>query len=125
MRGMRAPVVMEKHLGQRPPRIADNQEKQENIRPLKYISRSPETPERPLETAPLEVPSVGKAPLQDMVYAGVSNGESLWAMPNHQSPEASSDSNSVVGQPPIPGAGAGVDELMADIDWVCTEGCLV
>ena len=118
MRGMRAPVFMEKHLGQRPPRIADNQGKKDDIRPLKYISRSPEIQEQPLEAAPLEVPTVGKAPLQDMVFAGVSNGESLWAMPNHQSPEASSDSNSVVGQPPLPGTGTRVDELMADIDWV-------
>jgi hypothetical protein len=121
MRGMRAPVVMEKHLGQRPPRIADNQERQENIKPLKYMSRSPEIQEQPLEAALLQVPTVGKAPLQDMVFAGVSNGESLWAMPNHQSPEASSDSNSVIGQPPLPGTGGGVDELMADIDWVCIE----
>jgi hypothetical protein len=119
MRGMRAPIVMEKHLGQRPPRISDVQDSKE--RPLKFMSRSPE-PAKPVESfakeAEVPAPAVGKMPLQDMVYAGVSNGESLWAVPNHQSPEASSDSNSV-GQPPLPVPGAGVDELMADIDWVC------
>ena len=121
MRGMRAPVVMEKHLGQRPPRIADNQEKQESIKPLTYMSRSPEIQEQAFEAASPQAPTIGKAPLQDMVFAGVSNGESLWAMPNHRSPDASSDSNSVGGKPPPPGTGAGVDELMADIDWVCTD----
>jgi hypothetical protein len=49
-----------------------------------------------------EVQTIGRAPVQ---FAGVTNGESLWALPNQQSPEASSDSNSV-------------DDLMADIDWV-------
>ena len=119
MRGMRAPVVMEKHLGQRPPRISHVQESKE--RSLKFMSRSPE-PAKAVESFAKEseapAQAVGKMPLQDMVYAGVSNGESLWAMPNHQSPEASSDSNSVVGQPRLPVPGSGVDELMADIDWV-------
>ena len=123
MRGMRAPVVMEKHLGLRPPRIADVQDSKEKDRPLKFMSRSPD-PAHPLETTHLEVPSVGKVPVQDMVFAGVSNGESLWAMPNHQSPDASSDSNSVVGQHPVPGGPGGADELMADIDWVRVEWCV-
>jgi hypothetical protein len=127
MRGMRAPVVMEKHLGLRPPRIADTQTKkeegeQERERPLIFGSRSPEAAP-PLESAHLEVPTVGKAMAQDIVFTGVSNGESLWAMPNHRSPEASSDSNSVVGQPLVTGEGAVAggrvgNELMADIDWV-------
>jgi hypothetical protein len=122
MRGMRAPIVMEKALGQRPPRVADNQEKkQDKPISLGYTARSPEVSER---SASLDVPSVGKAPLQDMVFAGVSNGESLWAMPTHRSPEASSDSNSVsgTGQQRAPAMGAG-DSLMADIDWVSSPTC--
>jgi hypothetical protein len=61
-----------------------------------------------------ETEVIGRAPVQ---FAGVTNGESLWAFPNQQSPEASSDSNSIVGQPSLPLPGSGVDDLMADIDW--------
>jgi hypothetical protein len=62
------------------------------------------------------MPAIGRAPVQ---FAGVTNGEALWALPNQQqSPEASSDSNSVVGQSSLSVPGAGVDDLMADIDWV-------
>ena len=142
MRGMRAPVVMEKHLGLRPPRISEAQkpgqhskerDKQED-RPLIFGNvRSPD-PAQPLETAHREIPQVSNMPKmgmqQDMVFAGVSNGESLWAMPNHRSPEASSGSNSVAGPTPalgdslpfgeLGGKAGGVDQLMADIDWVST-----
>ena len=121
LRGMRAPVVSEKHLGQRAPQIADIQEPKDSI-PLKFMSRSPNISEKRAETLPRGASSIGEMPFQDIVvFAGVSNGESLWAMPNQQSPEASSDSTSVVGQPPVPAPGTGVDELMADIDWVCAE----
>jgi hypothetical protein len=66
-------------------------------------------------------PSIGRVPLvQDVVFAGSANGESLWALPHSQSPEASSDSASASGQAPgptfIPNPGA--DDAMADIDWV-------
>ncbi len=57
---------------------------------------------------------------QDIQFAGVSNGESLWALPNSQSPEASSDSMSLSGQVAgnVGPAGAGQhDESMVDIDW--------
>ena len=137
MRGMRAPVIMERHLGLRSPRIADVQEGkgQENDtekerkeeRPLIFGHRSPQ-PAQPLEM-PLSGVSVSAAQTgpgmnQDMVFAGVSNGESLWAMPSHRSPDASSDSNSVR-QPLLPaeaGAKDGhVDQLMADIDWVSSS----
>lgn len=54
----------------------------------------------------------------DMVYAGVSNGESLWALPNRHSPESteghSSHHHSVQKRP---GTGPIVDDVMADIDW--------
>ena len=64
-------------------------------------------------------PSVGRVPLvQSVVFAGSANGESLWALPNAQSPEASSDSASASGQPPVAPVPPGTDDLMADIDWV-------
>jgi hypothetical protein len=54
-----------------------------------------------------------------MVFAGVSNGETLWALPNQASPEHSSDTSSPMGQinTTMSGNGGG-DDLMADIDWV-------
>lgn len=111
IRRMRAPVTMEKYLGQRPPRISGD---------LQYASPPPQVSESPntihsVETpdyAP-EVPMIGRAPVQ---YAGVTNGESLWALPYQQSPEASSDSNSGGGH--LPGSGSGMDDFMTDIDWV-------
>jgi hypothetical protein len=66
-------------------------------------------------------PSVGRVPLPvapNVVFAGSANGESLWALPSSQSPEASSDSASGSGQPPVSGVPPGTDDLMADIDWV-------
>lgn len=59
----------------------------------------------------------------DMVYAGVSNGESLWALPNHDSPEST---EGYFSRPPgaslgRPGTGPIVDDVMADIDWVCLK----
>lgn len=126
MRGMRAPVVMEKRLGVQPPRTVDAEEgpSREKEAPLQFIKRSPEA-DLPLEAHPAayQAPSLSMGMGKEIVFAGVSNGEALWAMPNHRSPETSSDSNSVAGQAPVPGipAGAGVggvDEMMADIDWV-------
>jgi len=55
--------------------------------------------------------------VQSVVFAGSANGESLWALPSSQSPEASSDSASASGQPPIAVVPPGTDDLMADIDW--------
>ncbi|KAH7364501.1 hypothetical protein BKA65DRAFT_139629 [Rhexocercosporidium sp. MPI-PUGE-AT-0058] len=156
MRGMRAPVIMQKHVGQREPRVSDK-----NImRDLKFIApeqeqkssssqgldqeqgqeqMSPLAGFQPLNSygPPLTQgisgmgPTIGRVPLgQDMQFAGVSNGESLWAFPKSQSPEASSDTTSLSGQQ-IAGASGGVggggvnmaqnvgqqDDLMADIDW--------
>ncbi|KAG4432206.1 hypothetical protein IFR05_012305 [Cadophora sp. M221] len=170
MRGMRAPVVMQKHVGQREPRVSDK-----NImRDLKYITpeqerksnqgqdqewdrereqeqMSPLSGFQPLSSygppVTLGVASglggpttIGRVPLgQDMQFAGVSNGESLWAFPNSQSPEASSDTTSLSGHQIAGGGGSGggsigggagtgagvaqntgigqQDDLMADIDW--------
>lgn len=61
-------------------------------------------------------------PHPDMVYAGVSNGESLWALPNHDSPESTegyfSKNHSL--EKPV-GTGPILDDVMADIDWVYTS----
>lgn len=126
MRGMRAPVVMEKHLGQREPRVSDNN----TPRDLKFIvpaqESSTDAPSfKPLLYGPNSVqPVVGRVPLglgQDIQFAGVSNGESLWALPNSQSPEASSDTTSLSGQQfagnVVPAGVGQQDDLMADIDW--------
>lgn len=105
---MRAPVTMEKHLGQRPPRIAES-----NSKSLVFGSPPPQISESPDYTP--ETSTIGRAPVQ---FAGVTNGEALWALPNQQqSPEASSDSNSFAGRPSLSAPTAGVDDLMADIDW--------
>lgn len=162
MRGMRAPVVMQKHVGQREPRVSDS-----NImKDLKFItpeqertssqdreldqksqsqsqSQSPLAGFQPLNYSQNSMhghpdmslglipgPTIGRVPLgQDMQFAGVSNGESLWAFPNSQSPEASSDTTSLSGQHVAGGSGSGSgasgggvnmggqqDDPMADID---------
>jgi hypothetical protein len=129
MRGMRAPVVMDKHLGQRPPRVADssNNSRKTSESGLVWLN-PPRDPEQlsydpramSMSQSPEPAPFVGKVPVpQDVVFAGVSNGESLWALPNQQSPEASSDTTSVSGQHSVPvPEGPRPDDLMADIDWV-------
>lgn len=114
---MRAPVAMEKHLGQRPPRIAESNT--EGLQQTSLHSQTPRASYPSRSTASLDVSPeaqiIGRVPFQ---FAGVTNGESLWALPNQQSPEASSDSNSVAGQSAIPVTDSGIDDLMADIDWV-------
>lgn len=105
MRGMRAPVTMYKHVGQRPARPT---ELKDSLSPEPAFTTSSPVPESS---------SIGKAPFQDMVFAGVSNGESLWALPNRGSPETSSDSGSLPQRPSLVPPAVG-DNLMADIDWV-------
>lgn len=130
MRGMRAPVQMEKHVGQREPRVSDSSIPTVQSHGLHYMTspppedaaRSPPPTNAPLIYGPggiMEVPgpSVGRVPLrQSVVFSGSADGESLWALPSSQSPDASSDTTTVQGQhtavPP------GTDDLMADIDWV-------
>jgi hypothetical protein len=111
---------MEKHLGQRPPRISES-----NIRDPKYSSPPPQTSGSSNTSRNMEIPdyvsemqTIGRAPIQ---YAGVTNGESLWALPTQQSPEASSDTNSFVGRSSFSVSGSGMDDLMADIDWVSSD----
>ncbi|KAG9238783.1 hypothetical protein BJ875DRAFT_3446 [Amylocarpus encephaloides] len=136
MRGMRAPTVMEKHIGQRPPRVANGMTVTENKQLIYMKSPEPErapmpkfealtpVPMQPYDNASYEqiqMPitsntSVRRALIPDVVFAGVSNGEALWALPNQPSPEASSDTQSITGLPP-PASPNGADDLMADIDW--------
>ncbi|KAL3418979.1 fungal specific transcription factor domain-containing protein [Phlyctema vagabunda] len=106
MRGMRAPLTMQEHL-----------EKKTSI-PSERASFSPEadsiSPMMPQKS------SIGKVPLQDVVFAGVSNGESLWALPTQQSPEDSSEHGSSGKQPSIVPLDE-VDGVMADVDWVAFD----
>jgi hypothetical protein len=130
MRGMRAPVQMNKHVGQREPRILDKNKERSMPIGLHYMS----SPREEVSDASggtivygpgglqgVPGPSIGRVPLvQDVVFAGSANGESLWALPHSQSPEASTDSASASGQAPGPAfiPNAGTDDIMADIDWV-------
>ncbi|CZT47290.1 probable binuclear zinc cluster transcription factor that regulates the ratio between aurofusarin and rubrofusarin biosynthesis [Rhynchosporium secalis] len=161
MRGMRAPVMMQKHAGQREPRVSDNdapkdmmydspepehrssksqeptldQEAQSALPGIPPVnsgqSSGPGAAVLGLGLGPVARTTIGRVPVgHDMQFSGVSNGQSLWAFPNSQSPEASSDTTSLSGQQysgASVGAGgvAGVtaeipgqqDDLMADIDW--------
>ena len=110
MRGMRAPAIMEKRLGQRKPRLTDQPDADRNEKSLLF-GPSPQKPGPPIPMPEPIDANIRNAPVQ---FAGVSNGQSLWAFPNGQSPETSSDSNSVQQTPPIPPYN---DDLMADIDW--------
>ncbi|RDW85024.1 hypothetical protein BP6252_02614 [Coleophoma cylindrospora] len=106
MRGMRAPIAMQKHLGEQPARKSESQ-----------TSTSPEPVSNPY-VGTSEKSAVGKAPIQPgVVFAGVSNGESLWALPDQESPEASSESGSGSQRPSLAPSAAGTDDLMAEIDW--------
>lgn len=117
MRGMRAPAVMEKRLGHRATRPSTQVDTDRKEKGLLF---GPDTSNRIAApnvnlVSPMPIPepidaNIRRAPVQ---FAGVSNGQSLWAFPNGPSPEASSDSNSVQQTPPAPAG----DDLMADIDW--------
>jgi hypothetical protein len=116
LRKMRAPPSMMKHIGQKPPK--------------KVPTGAPESTATSLpadEPLNLTTTTIGKAPLPDVVYAGVSNNETLWAYPCEGSPEGSSDSNSVVGQPSFSNKTRmnQMDYLMPDIDWVSKLSTLV
>lgn len=116
LRGIRAPVVMENPLEQ-PVLLGGFTSPNISYREL----GSPENRTKTQKQA------VGKASLADVVFAGVANGEALWAMPNAMSPEATgSEASSTPGMQnvfPVPVAGVGPqNDLMADIDWVCVSG---
>jgi hypothetical protein len=115
LRKMRAPSSMTKHINQRSPRRVEGEGGPGTIGAIRLDLE---------ESVPT---TVGRAPLPGVVYAGVSNGETLWALPDQHSPENSSDTSSQFGsmQPPPPppptapnGGGSQSDDVMAEIDWV-------
>ncbi|PSS23149.1 hypothetical protein M430DRAFT_117037 [Amorphotheca resinae ATCC 22711] len=115
MRGMRVPVVMEKHVGQRAPPIPETDNKTAaSQHPPPSTSREPLGPPQRIPEVP---PSIGKAQVPEVAFAGVANQEVLWALPKHQSPEASSDSSSVVEKPKMPPVSGAGNDLMTEIDW--------
>ncbi len=129
MRKMRAPQAMLKHIGQRPPvKVEDNRgwTAQATGPPLQPTGLPPQA-----EMLAPGSTAIGRAPIPDTVFAGVSNGESLWALPNTNSPENSSESpGSVLGQFPARDPGSGLpmpqgDALMPDIDWVSLVLCCI
>lgn len=70
--------------------------------------------------------SIGRASLPNVEYAGVSNGETLWALANngHNAGDGNND-NGLQRNHMMQQSGAAVDaaanDLMTDIDWVCTH----
>lgn len=103
MRGMRAPVGMEKH---RPvPKQTES-----------HISNSSQDAAVPLGNTS---PYFDRISMPDVVFAGISNGEAIWALPNKASPDASSESNSI-GAPDRQNSVAAIppSNPMADVDWV-------
>lgn len=123
LRGMRAPSTMGKYVGALvSPRPADR-----GGSPI--VSSPPMTAEDTglvklphFDTAPfvgkVKLPEQGRQ--SEMQFAGMSNGESLWALPRQKSPGSGSEGASVVGEiGQMAGGGDGMDDLMADIDWVC------
>ncbi|KAI9745166.1 MAG: hypothetical protein M1818_001444 [Claussenomyces sp. TS43310] len=111
-RKMRAPLSMHKHLEQRPPREVEADED---------TSVSTRQPSDKAAATGADVQSVGRAALPDVVYAGVSNGEALWAMPPlvNGSPSMSSSAASMDGmaQTERPEGNGPFDDIMAEIDW--------
>ncbi|CAG8961100.1 hypothetical protein HYFRA_00002643 [Hymenoscyphus fraxineus] len=133
MRGMRAPTNMDRHVGQRPPRVANGMLATES-KPLIYLKNSEaraaalaegaaqiQAVEQqniafPAASSPAPT-SVGTSAVPEVVFAGVSNGEALWALPNQATPDTSSEgTSSVPGVTPSTST-IGTDDLMADIDW--------
>jgi len=119
MRGMRAPEIMEKRLGQRVSGSTEQTDADSNKKSLLFgPDTSAQKPAAPINLSlPVPMPepidaNSGRAPVQ---FTGVSNGQSLWALPNKASPEASSDSNTMTH--PTPSIPSATDDLMADIDW--------
>ncbi|KAH8815015.1 fungal-specific transcription factor domain-containing protein [Xylogone sp. PMI_703] len=103
MRGMRAPVVMEKHIGQQPPRQSDR----------RVASISPDSVPQSVTTTHSE-----KTEMPDVVFAGISNGEVLWALPDKASPDTSSEINSNPGQEQSTTLAPQIsDDPMTNIDW--------
>jgi hypothetical protein len=114
-RKMRASPAMLKHVGQRPPRRVDR-----NIN-----SGASSVSAQHGDAVGTEPASIGKVPVPDVVFAGVSNGEALWALPNYGSPAGSSDSGVVPGQAnPVQMENTKMEYSMPEIDWVSVRGQL-
>lgn len=74
MRGMRAPVVMNKHVGQRPPRVSDRNEslkrEKDAVETIKYNRPDPSLLNRPDGIIGVPGPSVGRVPIvPDVTFA--------------------------------------------------------
>ncbi|OBT89176.1 hypothetical protein VE02_01698 [Pseudogymnoascus sp. 03VT05] len=107
-RKMRASPAMLKHVGQRPPRRVDR-----NIN-----SGASSVSAHDGGVLGTEPSLIGKVPVPDAVFAGVSNGEALWALPNYGSPAGSSDSGGVSGQAnPVRMENTKMEYSMPEIDW--------
>jgi hypothetical protein len=68
------------------------------------------------------VTTTGRVPLPNVVYAGISNGEMLWAFPDQTGLEGGSGSyckaTAEQEQSPLLDSIKGEDDIIADIDWV-------
>jgi hypothetical protein len=110
LRKMRATPSMLKHVEQMPPRRIDRS-------PHKSSSSTSPSTEDIMNVGST---SIGKAPMPNFVFAGVSDGEALWALPNYVSPDGSSDSGTTSGQKnslQLPRMDQN-NYLMPEIDWV-------
>ena len=147
MRGMRAPTNMDRLLGTRARKPADPSQREENLNfitnpkatsaSLARASVSPSqqsmnTPSPP--TANNDQTFIGRAPIPDVQFAGISDGQALWALPSQLLVERGYESASSAGgvgqafgmsspqamindqQMPLPLPRQ--QDLMADIDWV-------
>ncbi|PQE03356.1 fungal specific transcription factor domain-containing protein [Rutstroemia sp. NJR-2017a BBW] len=120
MRGMRAPLIMNKHVGPKQPQLTASDER---------ISKS--------QASGLETPdssSVGRVPVSDVLMAQNSVNEPFWTMPDRRaSYETSSETSSPMPQQTPTQTPNINDDIMADIDWVkslysfqeCTEADLL
>ncbi|KFY39558.1 hypothetical protein V494_03919 [Pseudogymnoascus sp. VKM F-4513 (FW-928)] len=107
-RKMRASPAMLNHARQRSPQPADR-----SLYPTASLVTA-----QPGDAMNTEPTSIGKVAAPDVVFAGVSNGEALWALPNYGSPEGSSDSGGIPGQAnPVQLQGPQMEGSMPEIDW--------
>jgi hypothetical protein len=105
MRGMRAPLIMNKHVGPKPPRLSASDDR---------ISKSQASS---LET--VDSSSVGRVPVSDVLMAQNSLNEPFWTMPGRRaSHETSSETSSPMPQQTSSQTPSVNEDIMADIDWV-------
>jgi hypothetical protein len=151
MRGMRAPTNMDKLLGTRARKPADPSQREENLRfitspnatsaGLTRASMSP--PQQTMNTPSPPASSeqsryVGRAPIPEVQFLGISDGQALWALPSQALMESGYESTSSAGSgqafgmpspegmmgmqaPQMPLPAPQQQNLMADIDWVSSD----